>query len=185
MDLQNSSWKFVYQGDLVGVEKHVTKGYERAVRPPGVRLILNNADGQILLTKEFRHEQGGVDYRLPGGKVVDDLASYLAIRSDDQKLRLAVLKAAELEAKQEAGIDQIGDLKIFQKSVAGASVEWDLYYLTGEVLATSHQELDGDEKDHGIEIGYYSKEAVTEFLKTGAISEDRSAGVLTRFLALK
>lgn len=185
MNTEMNPWQFVFKGDLVGVEKHVAKGYERAVRPPGVRLILNNAEGQILLTKEFRHEQGGIDYRLPGGKVFDDLASYLVLRGDEQKLEMAVMKAAELEAKQEAGIDQIGDLRIFQKSVAGASIEWDLFYLTGEVLVTSHQELDGDEKDHGIEVGYYSPAAVTELLKTGAISEDRSAGVLTRYLANK
>ncbi len=183
MDHETSPWQFVFTGDLVGVEKHVVKGYERAVRPPGVRLILNNADGHILLTKEFRQEQGKVDYRLPGGKVVDDLASYLAVRNDEQKLQMAVMKAAELEAKQEAGVDQISNLSILTKSAAGASVEWDLYYLTGEVQAMSHQELDGDEKVHGIEVGYYSPEAIIELLKSGDISEDRTAGFLSRFLS--
>ncbi len=178
-----NSWNIVFTGDLIAVEKHETKGFERAVRPPGVRLILKNAEGNILLTKEFRHEQNKVDYRLPGGKVFDDLASYLAVRNDAPMLDQAVMKAASLEAKQEAGIDEVNNMTILTKSVAGASVEWDLYYLTGEVARMSEQELDGDEKDHGIEVGFYSPESVMKLLQTGEISEDRSVGVLFRYLA--
>lgn len=182
MDTTNP-WNIVFTGDLFAVEKHAVKGFERAVRPPGVRLILTNAEGEILLTKEFRQEQEKVDYRLPGGKVFDDLAPYLAVRDDEEKLHRAVLRAACVEAKQEAGVDEVRDLAILSKSAAGASVEWDLYYLTGEVVRMSEQELDGDEKDHGIEVGFYAPETVFALLQSGKISEDRTASVLLRYLA--
>ncbi len=169
----------------MAVERHVAKGYERAIRPPGVRLLLKNAEGKLMLTKEFRAEQGKVDYRLPGGKVFDDLISYLGVRGDEVRLQEAVMKAAILEAKQEAGVDEIRNLQLISCSVAGASVEWDLYYLTGEIVLNSEQELDGDEKHHGIEIGFYSTDEVLEMLKHGKISEDRTAGVLFRYLSTK
>src|ERR1041384_1882054 len=94
---EKKEWEIVFKGSLIAVEKHITKGFERAVRPPGVRLILQNEAGEILMTKEFRKEQGKYDYRLPGGKVFDDLESYLSVRSDPDALHLAVMRAAQLE----------------------------------------------------------------------------------------
>jgi 8-oxo-dGTP pyrophosphatase MutT (NUDIX family) len=180
--MNNSGWEIVYKGSLIAIEKHTAKGFERAVRPPGVRIILKNKGGKILLTKEFRHEQGKHDYRLPGGKVFDDLDSYLAVRYDTEALNKAVLEAGKLEAKQEAGIDTINNLTIYSKSVAGASVEWDLYYLTGGIDIVGEQDLDGDEKEHGIEVAFFSKEEILTMLKNNEISEDRSASVLFRYL---
>ncbi|MEK7105502.1 MAG: NUDIX domain-containing protein [Patescibacteria group bacterium] len=176
-------WEIVYKGNLIAVEKHAEKGFERAVRPPGVRLILQNSESEILLTKEFRPEQGKVDYRLPGGKVFDDLESYLNVRDDEQKLAAAVMKAAVLEAKQEAGVDEIKNLEIVARSVAGASIEWDLYYLVGTISAMSEQELDGDEKHHGIAVDFYTEDQVLTMLRSGEVSEDRTAGVLFRYLS--
>lgn len=178
----NNPWEIEYKGNLIAIEKHTEKGFEKAIRPPGVRLILQNTEGKLLITKEFRREQGKHDFRLPGGKVFDNLDSYLEIRENKEKLYQAVLSAGNLEAKQEAGIDQIKNLEILSKSVAGASIEWDLYYLTGEIKEIGNQELDGDEKEHGIEVGLYSGEEVLEMLKSGQISEDRSVGVLFRYL---
>lgn len=180
--MKNEDWEIVYKGNLIAIEKHTAKGFERAVRPPGVRLILKNKDGKILLTKEFRHEQGKHDYRLPGGKVFDDLDSYLAVRYNTESSDKAVLEAAKVEAKQEAGIDTVSNLSIYSKSVAGASVEWDLYYLTGEIDELGEQELDGDEKEHGIEVAFFSKEEILVMLKNNEISEDRSASVLFRYI---
>ena len=181
--MNNSDWEIVYKGKLIAIEQNAKKGFERAVRPPGVRLILKNSEGKILLTKEFRHEQGKHDYRLPGGKVFDDLDSYLTVRYDEQVLNNAVIEAARIEAKQEAGIDRIENLSVFSKSVAGASVEWDLYYLTGDIDTIGEQDLHGDEKQHGIEVGFFSKDEIITMLKNNEISEDRSASVLYRFLS--
>ncbi len=177
------SWKTVFAGDLLAIEKHDEKGFERAVRPPGVRLILKNTEGKFLLTKEFRRELNSHDYRLPGGKVYDTLKEYLAVRGNEASLQEAVTRAAKLEAKQETGVDEIHDLQIFFRSTAGASVEWDLYYLTGDIGAISEQELEEDEKERGIDVGFYTKEQVLEMLQSGAITEDRTVGVLFRYLS--
>lgn len=176
-------WQMVYKGDLLAIEKHGGKGFERAVRPPGVRLILKNDAGEILLTKEFRSELNAHDFRLPGGKVYDTLSEYLAVREDPDALQTAVLRAARLEAKQETGVDEIHDLSLLSKSAAGASVEWDLYYLTGDIGGMSEQELEEDEKERGIDVGFYTKEQVLEMLKTGDIAEDRTVGVLFKYLS--
>ena len=177
-----SPWKTVFTGDLLAIEKHGGKGFERAVRPPGVRLILKDAEGKFLLTREFRSELNSHDYRLPGGKVYDTLKEYLAVRGDAAALQEAVTRAARLEAKQETGVDEIHDLQIFSRSTAGASVEWDLYYLTGNIGAISEQELEEDEKERGIDVGFYTKEQVLKMLKSGAITEGRTVGVLFRYL---
>jgi 8-oxo-dGTP pyrophosphatase MutT (NUDIX family) len=175
-------WKEEFRGNLIMIERHGGKGFERAVRPPGVRLILTNENGDILLTKEFRSEQGKDDFRLPGGKVFDDLSSYLEVRDNSEALNDAVMQAGKLEAKQEAGVDHINDLTLHSKSVAGASVEWDLYYLTGSIGKMGEQDLEEDEKERGIDVGFYTKEKVLEMLKSGEISEDRSSSVLFRYV---
>lgn len=177
-------WEMVYKGALLAIEKHGSKGFERAIRPPGVRLILVNAEGKILLTKEFRSELGAHDFRLPGGKVYDTLSEYLPVRDDADALEAAVTRAARLEAKQETGVDEIHNLTLLAKSSAGASVEWDLYYLTGDIGAMSEQELEEDERERGIDVGFYSKEQVLEMLKSGDIAEDRTTGVLFRYLSM-
>ena len=138
-------WEIVWKGNLLAIERHSTKGYERAVRPPGVRLILHDTNGNILLTEEFRSELNRKDFRLPGGKVFDDLESYLNIRGNESALIEAVMRAAKLEAKQETGVDEIKDLTIFSRSTAGASIEWDLFYLSGTITAQSEQELEAEE----------------------------------------
>lgn len=68
-----SSWKILYKEKLVCIEENESRSFERAVRPPGVRALLYNDKGLILLTREFRHETNSFDYRLTGGKVFDDL----------------------------------------------------------------------------------------------------------------
>lgn len=175
-------WEIVYQWSLIAIEKHTEKWYERAVRPPWVRLLLKNAEGAILLTKEYRAEQGSFDYRLPGGKVFDTLEEYLEIRGNQTALDTAVLAAAKLEAKEEAGVDQIENLRIFHDSHAGASVEWDLYYVSGKILSMSEQNLWGDELHHGIEVGFYTTPEVLFMIKNGEIQEDRTVGVLCKYL---
>lgn len=177
-----NQWRPIFTGKLFVIEKHDVKGFEKAVRPPGVRLILKNKKDEILLTKEFRAEQNKYDFRLPGGKVFDDLESYLAVRRNQDKLNKSVLEAGKLEAKQEAGIGKIDNLSLYTKSVAGATIEWDLYYLTGNVSELGDQELDGDEADHGIAVDFYNKDTIIEMLKNGEISEDRTVAVLFKYL---
>lgn len=180
---QKKEWEIVFKGKLVAVERHIAKGFERAVRPPGVRLLLENDQGDILITKEFRQEHGKYDYRLPGGKVFDDLNSYLAVRNDPDALHLAVMRAAHLEARQEAGAEEIGQLAILFKSIAGTTFEWDLFYLTGKVLKMGLSELSDDEEHDLVGADLYPKEEVLKMLKSGEISEDRTVAALYRYLA--
>lgn len=42
-------------------------------------------------------------------------------------------EAARREAKEEAGVQQISDLQLFDTSLDGASVEWTLFYFTGNI----------------------------------------------------
>lgn len=180
--MENNQWEIVYRGDLIAIEKHKDKGFERAVRPPGVRLILENNQGKILLTKEFRREHGGFDLRLPGGKVFDTLSEYLEVRGNKEQLKKDVFVAAQRESKEEAGVDEIKNLSLFYTSVAGASVEWDLYYVTGEISSLGAQELSGDEVVHGIEIAFYTKQEVQELISSGALNEDRSIVALAKYI---
>lgn len=53
------------------------KMFERARRPPGVRVIVAR-EVHILLSREYRREQGKYDYRLPGGKVMDTISEFRA-----------------------------------------------------------------------------------------------------------
>lgn len=153
------------------------------MRPPGVRLFLTSSEGHVLLTEEFRTEVGRKDFRLPGGKVFDDLESYLAIRGDEPALDRAVLHAAALEAKQEAGVDEIADLAIISKSIAGASIEWDLYYVSGTIVSQSEQDLEEDERERGIAVHFFPVEKVREMLRDGSIGEERTHVVLHRLLS--
>lgn len=181
--MKDPAWEIVWKGTFFAIERHAKKGWETAVRPPGVRLILHDSAGDILLTEEFRTELGRKDFRLPGGKVFDDLESYLAVRGDDAALNEAVMRAAKLEAKQETGVDDIADLKVFSRAIAGASVEWDLYYLSGTITAQSEQELEDDEKERGIAVHFFSPTDVARMIRDGSIAEERTQAVLGRYLS--
>ena len=176
-----NTWQEIFKGNLFLIERN-EKGYERVIRPPGCRLFVKNAEGKILISKEFRKEQGGFDYRLPGGKVFDQLEPYLACRNNKEKLEERVLEAAKLEAKQETGADDLINPRIVHKSVCGANVEWDLYFIEAKINTHGNQALEEDEQEHGIEIGYYTPEEVKKMIKDGLMKEDRGVAFLTRIL---
>lgn len=56
---------------------------------------------KILLTKEYRKELKGVDYRLPGGKVFDTLAEY---NKNKKNIKKYALIAAKRECEEEVGL---------------------------------------------------------------------------------
>lgn len=175
-------WKIIFTWDLFAIEKHITKSYERAVRPPGTRLILKNPEWKYLINKEYRAEQWWFDYRLPGWKVFDDLKSYLVVRDDEEKLVQSVIAGAKLEAKEEAGVDEIKNIKIYSTSYAWASVEWTLYYISGKIASMSQQKLHWDELIHGIEVWFYSKKEIKDMIYRWMIKEERSVAVLIKYL---
>lgn len=173
-----------YQGRMIEiVEKEVDLGktkkiFELARRSPGVRLIIPKGN-QILLSKEFRHEVAGYDYRLPGGKVYDTLIEYNEALTSGVEIALAAKQAAIKEAKEEAGIE-ITDLTHIHTSICGATVVWDLFYFVVHAFTETKQEL---EEGEDITVEYIDTEKVKEMCLDGSISEERSALILLRYLS--
>jgi 8-oxo-dGTP pyrophosphatase MutT (NUDIX family) len=133
----------------------------------------------LLVSKEYRHEKDSYDYRLPGGKVFDSLEVYLSKLDDESKLESYVLEAARREAHEEAGLD-IERGEIIYTSVAGATINWDLYYVEVKDFSDS---VDGQELEMGEDIDtlWVTSRELKELIKNGDFSEDRSVGVLFRF----
>lgn len=175
--------KITYQGKIVEVvEKEViigekTKIFELARRSPGVRLIIIEND-TVFLSKEFRHEVQGYDFRLPGGKVFDTLIEFNEALSSNADILESAKAAALKEAREEMGIIA-NDIELFHKSVCGATVEWDLYYF---VIKNFTQEKQNLEDGEDIELFPVSIDEAKQMCLDGRIDEERSALTLLRFL---
>lgn len=175
--------KITYQGKIVEVvEKEVvigkkTKIFELARRSPGVRLIIIK-DNTVYLSKEFRHEVQGYDYRLPGGKVFDTLTEFNDALSNNINILESAKAAAIKEAREEMGI-VVNNGELFHKSVCGATVEWDLYYFVITDFTKQDQELEDGEV---IELNPVSIDEAKEMCLDGRIDEERSALTLLRYL---
>jgi 8-oxo-dGTP pyrophosphatase MutT (NUDIX family) len=173
-----------YQGRIVEVvEEEVNLGktkkvFELARRSPGVRLIIPSGN-QILLSKEFRHEVDGYDYRLPGGKVYDSLDEYNAALENGTDIAAAAKAAAIKEAREEMGIE-VKDLEFFHKSVCGATIVWDLFYFVVKDFTQAEQHLEDGED---ISVEPTDIEKVRAYCMSGTISEERSALILLRYFA--
>ncbi|MEH1098028.1 NUDIX hydrolase [Micromonospora sp. CPCC 205561] len=178
--------RVAYQGRVFEVteldvqEKGVPKTFERVRRAPGTRIIVRDPAGQVLLTREWRHELGRADLRLPGGKVFDTLQEYHELTQTGEKLQVAAASAAQRELREEAGLDAASML-FLHRSVCGATVDWDLYYFVAE----DWRELaDGPEPEVGedITVTWLSPAETIEACLDGTVSEERSALVLLRLL---
>lgn len=176
--------RITHQGSIIEVvQKEVeqngkAKVFEFARRSPGTRLIISK-DGKMLLTKEFRHELDGYDYRLPGGKVYDTLDEYNSALVSGADIAEAAKRAALKEAKEEVGVE--ASTAIFlHKSVCGATVVWDLFYFVITEFTQTAQELEDGED---ITAEWYTPEQVRSMCMSGEVSEERSALVLLRYLA--
>ncbi|MEO7617978.1 MAG: hypothetical protein ABIS59_04020 [Candidatus Saccharibacteria bacterium] len=176
-----------FQGKIVEVVQMPQEDgriFEYARRSPGVRLIVPSHDGlKLLLTKEFRRENGGYDYRLPGGKVFDKLTEYNDFLASGKNIIEPATKRAIAEGAEETGLE-IKELKHFVTAVNGTTMVWDLIYFVVNEWAelTSGQALEAGED---IEVGWYELDEVRRMLAKGEIQEYRSAGVLTQWLGLK
>lgn len=157
--------------------------FEAAVRAPGVRLLIEtekNGMKALLMTQEVRREAGGVDIRLPGGKVFDSLDELDAFREKGEDIAPLAKVAAEKEGKQEAGISG-GNYEEVGVSKAGASVEWDLHYFKVIGADMGEQELEENEKGD-IETIILSADEIFEKLAKREIKEGRSADMLWSWL---
>lgn len=174
--------KITHQGKIVEVVQFSPDGtrvFEKARRAPGTRLIIPIGNDELLLTKEFRHETGGYDFRLLGGKVFDRLDEYNAFLQSGHDILGPATEKAKEEAQQEAGIT-VQELEHFHTSVLGATMEWDLYYFIVKEHTKSQQDLEHGED---IEVVRVSRDEAKQMCLDGRISEERSALTLVRYLS--
>ncbi|MBI5139313.1 NUDIX domain-containing protein [Candidatus Nomurabacteria bacterium] len=175
--------KITFRGKMIElVQKDMEAGgktwtMEFARRSPGTRLIIERGDN-IILTREFRHELGKYDFRLPGGKVFDTLEEYSAALGSNVDIAEAAKIGAIKEAREEAGVDA-KNISFLHKSENGATMVWDLYYYAIRDFNQVPQDLEIGED---IKVEVVSKERAKEMCLSGEISEDRSALVLLRYL---
>ncbi len=133
-----------------------------------------------MLNKEFRYELGSSDWRLPWWKVVDSLDDYLAIMERGDSIEDHVITAAQREWQEEAGIDVV-DAEIIDKSVCGATMERDLWYVKiTDFTLLSNLELEEWEviDDHG----WFSYAEIQAMLLSWDVKEWRSAAVLMKIV---
>jgi ADP-ribose pyrophosphatase len=156
--------------------------FEVARRAPGVRLIIVDEPAQkILLTKEFRKELNGWDYRMPGGKVFDSLDEYEDHRASSDDILDAVLAKAKAEALEEAGVI-IENLHFYKKSTLGATVEWDLFvFVSSDWKVHEHgQQLeDGERVEADTWVGF---EEAKMMILEGKMQEERIALILLQWI---
>ena len=171
--------------ELVHTTQPDGRVFEVARRAPGVRLIIFDKDSQkLLLTKEFRKELDDWDYRLAGGKVFDSLDEYEAHRAGDDDIIKAAEAKAIAEAHEEAGVN-VEELKLYKKSVVGATVEWDLYVF--EATKWKIHE-DGQALEAGEEIEadtWVSPDEARRMIMDAKMQEERIALILLQWLEEK
>lgn len=149
-------------------------------RPPGIRAIIINDKNEILLSKEYRYELELFDYRLPGGKVFDNLDDYKNSIEQDTLLE-NVYKTVAKEVKEEVGIS-IKNPILYTTSHAGASVVWDLYYFIIEdyEIIDGGQELEENEVIDG--FVWKTQDEIIEMCLNKEIHEERTIGVLLSYI---
>ena len=150
-------------------------------RPPGIRaLIVDKKEEKILLSKEYRYELETWDYRLPGGKVFEDLESYKKAIEEDNVLQ-HVEKTVPKEVKEEVGL-LIKNPKLLKISKAGAGVEWDLYYyeITEYEVDSKGPKLEEDEVIDGYIWKSYD-DIINMCIET-KIQEESTVGVLLTYI---
>ena len=176
--------EIVFQWKLIEVVQQTVKIWDKellreiARRSPGVRLIITDGD-KILLTKEFRRELNTFDYRLPGGKVFDTLDEYNTNKDDIENYALIAVKR---ECEEETGLIP-QDISLFHVSKVWATIERDLYYYVIRKF-TAHEKWQQLETGENISVERKTRDEVMEIIKQWWMQEDRSVGVLMRFLSM-
>jgi 8-oxo-dGTP pyrophosphatase MutT (NUDIX family) len=163
-------------GEVIHTKQSDGRVFERFRRPPGTRLIIISPAKKILVTRERRDETGNLDLRLPGGKVCDTLDDYHALLNRGRDVIEAAKTAAIKEALEETGLI-VKNLELVVKAVAGATVEWDLYYfqINDYDESPGGQELETGED---IEVTWLAAKELRQAIENGEMQEWRSVGVL-------
>ncbi len=157
-----------------------TKIFEQARRSPGVRVMLVD-EGKMLVTKEYRTEIKGWDYRLPGGKVFDSLHEYKEFIDSGDEIIDYAMKAVDNEGREEAGL-VAENIEYFSRSGSGGrTIIWDLYYFIVDKfhLSDSGQML---ELGENITCEWMDFEDVKRLCLDGSFKEDRTVANILKFL---
>lgn len=176
----------VYEGKTFEIVRKTMRGkgktvtVEMARRSPGVRLIIVR-DNKILLTKEYRYELNGYDYRLPGGKVFDSLKEYQEALKGNKDISQCAKDAAKQECEEETGLIAKG-VKHMHTSVVGLTIQWDLLYFVVDDFTQGRQKPEDAEIIHP---EWKTFGEARQLCLEGKMSEDRSVAVLLRFLEQK
>lgn len=174
--------EIVFQGKIIEVAQQTVKIdnkellREIARRSPWVRLIICNGD-KILLTKEFRRDRNGRDYRLPWGKVFDTLKEYNQHKYDIKKYSLLAVKR---EAEEEAWLIPL-DPSLWYISKVWSTIERDLHYYVVHKFV-QHPKWQHVEAGENITVEWKTKQEIKNIVKIWWMQEDRSVGVLLRYL---
>ncbi len=150
-------------------------------RPPGIRaLIVNKKDNKILLSKEYRYELENWDYRLPGGKVFENLEDYKQALKEDKVLK-QVEKTVPKEVEEEVGLI-VKNPHLLKISKAGAGVEWDLYYyeITEYEVDSTGPKLEEDEVIEG--YVWKSFDEIIDMCINKKIQEERTTAILLTYI---
>lgn len=173
------------QGRLLALVDWYIEGFslplEIAVRPPGIRVVARVEGGsKIWMTREFRRETESNDLRLPGGRVFDDIRTYLPAFLDGSEIDSElIVNSAVREFREEVGLELESPWE-FVRSVAGATVKWDLHYVVGNARRNElARELESGEP---IEPVLVRCSDIHRLIETGKIGEERSAVALLRLI---
>jgi ADP-ribose pyrophosphatase len=178
-----------YQGKIIEVVQQKmqvadkTVMFEFARRSPGTRLIILSPEKQLLITKEYRSEIQDFDYRLPGGKVFDTLKEYNEFLAQKKDILEPAEAAAKREALEETGLEP-ESIEHFHTSTCGSTVVWDLIYFVVDKYS-ANSSLHHNDPGENIELVWMSLEEAKALCLSGKMQEDRTVGVLLRFLHTK
>lgn len=172
-----------YKSKILAIQKQPMRigekrvEFEKAIRSPGVRAIIDDG-ARILLSKEYREELNGYDYRLAGGKVFDTLEEYLENRGSNVSKQAK--QAVKEECLEELGIT-VHEAKYLASTSPGATVEWILHYFVITRYDGNPSEQQTKEGEHTMPE-WVSYEQVREWCLNGTIQEETSALYLLRYL---
>lgn len=173
-------WRIVqtieYEVDFHGV----TKVFEKAQRAPWVRVIIQNKQKEIYLQYEYRYELDDYDRRLPWWKVFDTLNDYDVFLQSGDSIDDYIIEAAKRESYEEAWI-LLSDCTILWKKICGATMEWDLWYVSANV-DTFDVSKSGEEWDHICEGKWFNVDEIYIMIKNWSIQEWRSVAMVVQFI---